>query len=226
MAASIAELTEPIDEIIVAKKPAIAVDVVLFTIKNNDLKVGLIKRDESPYLGKYALPGRFIRYDEPIETTAKMALKLKCGVNPEAVFLEQLYTFGQDLHRDTRLRAISIVYYGLIDASKIDFQTEKLHWHSVYELPSVAFDHREIIEYAVQRLRKKVLESDFAFQLLPEEFTLTELQKAYEVILDQKLDKRNFRKKIIELHILKDLRKTKMEGAHRPARLYGFVRGR
>ncbi len=213
-----------VDEIITAKKPAVAVDVVLFTIKNEDLKVGLIRREEPPYLGKYALPGRFVRYDEPVETTARMALELKCGINPKAVFLEQLYTFGQDLHRDTRIRAISIVYYGLIDAGKIDFHTEKLHWHSVYALPELAFDHKEIVNYAAQRLRKKVPEGDFAFQLLPEEFTLTELQKAYETILNKQLDKRNFRKKILELHILHDLKKKKRIGAHRPAAVYGFKR--
>lgn len=206
-------------------KPALAVDVILFTIKNEDLKVGLIKREDEPYFGKYALPGRFVRYDEPIETTARMALKLKGGINPDKVFFEQLYTFGQDLHRDTRIRTVTIVYYGLIDSQKIDFQQGNLlTWHSVYDLPALAFDHKQIIEYAVHRLRKKVMESDFAFQLMPEEFTLTGLQKAYEVILDKKLDKRNFRKKIKELHILKDLKKKKQEGAHRPAALYSFLR--
>ena len=94
----------------------------------------------------------------------------------------------------------------------------------MYKLPPLAFDHKNVIEYAIQRLRKKVLESDFAFQLMPEEFTLSELQKAYETILNKEVDKRNFRKKIIELHILKDLKKQKMEGAHRPAQLYSFIR--
>ncbi len=214
------------DPIIKAKKPALAVDVILFTIKNDGLTVGLIKRDEEPYFGKHALPGRFVRYDEPIETTAKEALKLKCGVDPKVVFLEQLYTFGQDLKRDTRMRVITCVYYGLVDAQKIDFQTKKLNWHSVYDLPAVAFDHKELIDYAIHRLRKKVQESNFAFQLMPTEFTLTELQKTYEVILKEKLDKRNFRKKIAELHLLKDLKKKKMEGAHRPASLYSFVKER
>ena len=216
----------PQDEIILAKKPALAVDIVLFTIKSNDLKVGLIQREEEPYNGKYALPGRFVRYDEPIETTVKMALKLKCGIDPGKVFFEQLYTFGQDIHRDTRIRAITVVYYCLIDATKINFQQEKLSWHSVYDLPPMAFDHKNILEYAIERLRKKVLGSDFAFQLMPDEFTLTELQKAYEVILHQGLDKRNFRKKMLEMHILKDLKKKKMEGAHRPAAVYGFMRKR
>lgn len=207
------------------KMPGVAVDVVLFTIKDNDLQAGLIQREDEPYFGKFALPGRFVRYEEPIEETARMALKLKGGINPEVVFLEQLYTFGQNLKRDTRIRTISIVYYGLVDSQKIDFQTgSRLIWKSVYKLPPLAFDHKEVIGYAIQRLRKKVLESDFAFQLMPEEFTLSELQKAYEIILNKELDKRNFRKKIMELHILKDLKKQKMEGAHRPAQLYSFLR--
>lgn len=212
------------DSIWQLKRPAIAVDVILFTIKDNDLKVGLIRREEEPYFGKHALPGRFVRYEEPIEETARMALKLKGKVNPEVVYLEQLYAFGQDLYRDTRIRTISIVYYGLVDAAKIDFQKSAFTWHSVYELPGLAFDHAQIIGTAVQRLRENLMKSDLAFQLMPEEFTLTELQKAYEIILHQALDKRNFRKKIMEMGILHDVHKKKMEGVHRPAELYGFVR--
>lgn len=212
------------DDFFKYKMPGVAVDVVLFTIKDNDLQVGLIQRAEDPYLGKFALPGRFVRYEEPIEETARMALKLKGGIDPELVFLEQLYTFGQNLKRDTRIRTISIVYYGLVDSHKIDQSGSKFLWKSVYKLPPLAFDHKDVIEYAIKRLRKKVLESDFAFQLMPEEFTLSELQKAYQVILNKELDKRNFRKKIMELHILKDLKKQKMEGAHRPAQLYSFSR--
>ncbi len=205
------------------KRPGVAVDVILFTIKDNELQIGLIKREEPPHMGKYALPGRFVRYDEPIEETARMALKLKGGIDPLGVFLEQLYTFGQNMDRDTRIRTISIVYYGLISAGKIDFQLgNKFQWFSINNLPPLAFDHRHIVDYAVERLRKKVWESNFAFQLMPSEFTLTELQKAYEVILGKRLDKRNFRKEIIKMKILKDLKKKKMEGVHRPAALYGF----
>jgi len=214
------------DDFFKYKMPGVAVDVVLFTIKDNDLQVGLIQRAEEPYSGKFALPGRFVRYDEPIEDTARMALKLKGGIDPDLVFLEQLYTFGQNLKRDTRIRTISIVYYGLVDSQKLHHRGSRFIWKSVYKLPSLAFDHKEVIEYAIKRLRKKVLESDFAFQLLSEEFTLSELQKAYEIILNKGLDKRNFRKKILELHILKDLKKQKMEGAHRPAQLYSFIRAK
>jgi 8-oxo-dGTP diphosphatase len=192
-------------------RPGLAVDVIIFTIKNNDLKVALIKREDEPYFGKYALPGRFVRYDEKMEETARMALKKKGNIDPKQVFFEQLYTFGENLERDTRIRTVTVVYYGLIESNKIDFQEGNLFtWHSVYELPEVAFDHKKIIEYAIRRLRKKVQESDFAFQLMPIEFTLTELQKAYEIILKKELDKRNFRKKILELHILKDLKKKKI----------------
>ncbi len=213
------------DTIFKFKRPGVAVDVILFTIKNGELQVGLIKREEAPYSGKHALPGRFVRYEEKIEETARQALKLKGGIDPNSVFLEQLYTFGQNLERDTRIRTISIVYYGLIATDRIDFQKgNKFSWFSVYDLPALAFDHTSIINYAAERLRKKIWESDFASQLMPGEFTLTELQKAYEVILHEALDKRNFRKKILEMHVLKDLKKKKMEGVHRPAELYTLKR--
>ena len=207
------------------QKPAVAVDVILFTVKDNDLRVGLIKRGENPYLGRFALPGRFVRYVEPIEDTARMALKRKGNINPDSVFLEQLYTFGQNLHRDTRIRTISIVYYGLVKSQDIDFQSgNKFIWHSVYKLPELAFDHKEIIISALERMRKKLMNSDLAFQFMPVEFTLTELQKTYEIILSEKLDKRNFRRKVLESSVLKDLRKKKLEGVHRPAGLYTFKR--
>ena len=209
------------------QKPAVAVDVILLTVKDNDLRVGLIKRGENPYLGRFALPGRFVRYVEPIEDTARMALKRKGNINPDSVFLEQLYTFGQNLHRDTRIRTISIVYYGLVKSQDIDFQSgNKFIWYSVYKLPELAFDHKEIIISALERMRKKLMNSDLAFQFMPVEFTLTELQKTYEIILSEKLDKRNFRRKILESSVLKDLKKKKLEGVHRPAGLYTFKRQR
>jgi 8-oxo-dGTP diphosphatase len=213
------------DPIHKAKKPALAVDVVLFTIKSDDLKVGFIKRDEEPFFGKYALPGKFVKYMEVIKDTAKRTLQLEGNVNPNNVFLDQLYTFGKDVKRDPRLHVITCVYYGLVDSMKLGNEN-KLIWYSVYNLPPLAFDHKDIVRYAIKRLRKKVLEGDFAFQLMSDEFTLSELQKVYEIILDEKLDKRNFRKKIKELHIIKDLKKQKRDGAHRPAALFSFSRKR
>ena len=154
-----------------------------------------------------------------------MALKRKGNINPDSVFLEQLYTFGQNLNRDTRIRTISIVYYGLVKAQDIDFQSgNKFSWHSVYKFPELAFDHKDIILSAIERIRGKLMTSDLAFQLMPTEFTLTELQKTYEIILHEKIDKRNFRRKILESGVLKDLKKKKLEGVHRPAELYTFKR--
>lgn len=205
------------------QKPALAVDVVLFTAQDNDLKVGLIKREDEPYFGKFALPGRFVRYNEKIEDTARHALKLKGGIDPGTVFIKQLYTFGQNLDRDTRIRTVSVVYYGLVKAEDIDFQSgNKFEWVSVYGMPEIAFDHKSIIEYAMKRLRRKILTSSFAYYVMPHEFTLTELQHVYEVILGGKLDKRNFRKKLKESGVLKEMGQKKTKGPFRPAQLYCF----
>jgi len=209
------------DPIFKAKKPAVAVDVILFTVINNEFKVGLVKRDEDPYNGSYALPGRFIRYDEPIEETVKNVLKLKCNLNPDNVFLNQLYAFGQDLNRDTRLRTISIVYYGVINSENIIFsKTSKVEWCDVTNLPQLAFDHKDIINFSINKIRRKSIHDLLLINFMPNEFTLTELQKTHEAIINEEVDKRNFRKKIKELNILKPLKKFKREGAHRPAQIY------
>jgi 8-oxo-dGTP diphosphatase len=203
------------------ERPGIAVDIILFTVTKTDLQVGLLRRLEAPHKGKFALPGRFVRYDETIEDTAKTALFEKCSIDPQKVHLEQLYTFGQNLTRDTRIRTISIVYYGLVCHQDIStFSNKEYQWFSVYNLPDVAFDHAEIISYAVSRLRNKIIWDKHSFKLMPPEFTLTELQKTFEIILDEKLDKRNFRKKIAEQNVVLETGKTKIDGVHRPAMLY------
>jgi 8-oxo-dGTP diphosphatase len=217
----------PNDDIWKVKRPGVAVDVVLLTIQHDELRVALIKREDEPYFGKYALPGRFVRYEEPIEETARMALVTKGHIKTDGIYLEQLHTYGQNLHRDTRIRTISIVYYGLVRAETISAQSaNKFLWESVYDLPPLAFDHREIILSAVERIRSKLLHSDLLFNLVPPAFTLSELQRAYELVLHEQLDKRNFRKKIDEVYLLKDLKRTKMEGAHRPARLFSYMKMR
>jgi 8-oxo-dGTP diphosphatase len=203
------------------ERPAVAVDVILFTIRQNELQIGLVKREEEPFKGTFALPGRFVRYDEGIEETAKKALSLKGGIDPQSVVLTQLYTFGQDMERDTRIRTISIVYFGIVQAHALSEQkTNKFSWHSVYDLPTLAFDHRKVIDYAVERLRNKILWDTYAFNFLDEEFTLTQLQKVHEIILNKPLDKRNFRKKVFEQYSLIDTKKKFQEGVHRPAALY------
>ena len=207
-------------------RPGVAVDIVLFSIVDGKFKVALIKRDDEPYFGNHALPGRFVRYDEKIEDTAKKALETKGNINTSNIFLEQLYTFGQNLDRDTRIRTISIVYYALINSKEITEQTEnKFYWFSINELPSMAFDHERIVKFAFDYLYVKIWDlqdcSSIIMSLLPEKFTLTELQQVYETICG-KLDKRNFRKKFLDSNILKPELEKRDGGAFRPAQLFSF----
>jgi 8-oxo-dGTP diphosphatase len=150
-----------VDEIITAQKPAVAVDVALFSVSQGELQVGLIKREEEPYFGKPALPGRFVRYEEKIEDTARKALELKGHIKADHLYLEQLYAFGQDLHRDTRIRTISIVYSALLDKETIAKQEgTTFSWHDVRHLPPLAFDHADIIRFAVKRIGDKLFASE------------------------------------------------------------------
>lgn len=203
-------------------RPSVAVDNIIFTVKDNDLKVALIKRSEWPFEGKWALPGSFVEMEESLEDAAERVLDEKIGVDKD-VYMEQLYTFGE-ADRDPRTRVISVGYFALVNQQQIDIErTEKvedINWHSVQELPELGFDHEEIIEYAVKRLRSKVEYSTAIFSLLPKKFTLTQLQDTYEVILDRKLDKRNFRKKIDKKNLVEETGERQKNVSHRPAKLY------
>jgi 8-oxo-dGTP diphosphatase len=205
------------------EKPSVTVDIVIFTVQNNELQVLLIKRKTPPYKESWAIPGGFIHVRETLDQAALRELEEETGVSD--VYLEQLYTFGNP-DRDPRTRVITVSYYSLVAADKLapraGTDAQDVSWFSVSNMPPLAFDHMEIIDSALERLRTKLNYSNVVFQLLPEEFTLTELQRVYEIILDKKLDKRNFRKRIMSLNILIDTNKTKMEGYHRPAKLYIF----
>jgi 8-oxo-dGTP diphosphatase len=208
-------------------RPGVAVDVVLLTVMGGELKVALITRQDEPYFGKHALPGRFVRYDERITDTARLALETKGRIDARDVYLEQLHTFGDNLVRDTRIRTISIVYYGLVDSAIITEQEEnRFVWTPAYALPPLAFDHAHIIEASIARIRDKLFTTDLVFNLVPKEFTLSQLQRTYEILLATPLDKRNFRKRIEETYLLKDCKKQHREGAHRPAALYQYVKMR
>lgn len=205
------------------EKPSVTVDIVIFTIKSDDLQVLLIKRKNPPYKDSWAIPGGFIHVRETLDEAALRELNEETGVSD--VYLEQLYTFGTP-DRDPRKRVITVAYYSLISAEKLipgsGSDGEEVEWFNIKNLPALAFDHSEIIDSALERLRLKLNYTNVGFQLLPDEFTLTELQKVYEVILDKSLDKRNFRKRIMSMNILQETNKTKMEGYHRPAKLYSF----
>ena len=209
-----------------ADRYAVAVDVVLFTIQDGALKALLIKRDRAPFQGQWSLPGGFVRRNESVDEAALRELQEETGIN--TVYLEQLYTYG-DLDRDPRGRVITVSYYAVVEAkasAKAGSPLAGAKWFAVKRLPTLALDHHRIVEHALERLRNKVNYTSVAFQLLPKRFTLSELQRAYEVILGQALDKRNFRKKMLQLGILKDTRERKTEGRQRPARLYSFTETR
>src|SRR5947207_7966300 len=205
------------------ERPSVTVDVVMMSLRQRDLQVLLVKRRSWPYEGMWAIPGGFVNMDESLEKASKRELQEETGV--QDVYLEQLYTFG-DPGRDPRTRVITVVYFALLDSERLQVQAASdaadVDWFSVYELPPLAFDHEQIIEYALNRLRGKLDYTTIAFNLLPEQFTLRELQRVYEIVLHKRLDKRNFRKKILATGILEDTGAKKMEGTHRPARLYRF----
>lgn len=203
--------------------PAVTVDALIFTIRNEQLQVALIKRGIEPFQGSWAIPGGFVRLDESLDEAVKRELSEEVGV--EGVYFEQLYTFGAP-ERDPRGRVITVAYFALVAAEnlqKLSAATDAAdaQWFSLAELPSLAFDHAQILDLALQRLRAKLEYSTIALALLPAAFSLTQLQKVYEIILDRALDKRNFRKKILAMDVLEPT-EHRSSGAHRPAALYGW----
>lgn len=207
-----------------AGQPTLAVDVVLLTVRDEDLKVLLTRRREPPYRDHWTLPGSLVRVDEELDAAAARALQDKAGL--KGVYLEQLHTFGA-VDRDPRFRVVSVAYYSLVASARAAaaVHADDARWFSVREevpkLP-VGFDHAEILGHAVARIRARLEHVPIAFQLLPEAFTLTELQRVYEVILDKRLDKRNFRSKMLASGTLA-LAPGRRVAVGRPARLYRFV---
>lgn len=209
-------------------RPAVTVDTVLFTFFDDDLRVLLVQRDNDPFAGAWAIPGGFVEMDEDLYDAALRELEEETGVRE--VYFEQLYTFGAP-GRDPRTRVITVAYFALISADetrslsiRASSDAADTRWWSMYELPTLAFDHDRILAYALQRLRWKLEWTALGFLLLPEEFTLSELQRVYERVLNEKLDKRNFRRKFLELGILEETGHMS-KGDHRPARLYRFAAG-
>lgn len=204
-------------------RPAVTVDCVVFGFDDGDLKVLLIQRDLPPFEGTWALPGGFVRVDEDLDDAARRELGEETGLGD--VFLEQLYTFGQ-VDRDPRERVISVAYYALVALGRhtLHAATDARHaaWFGASDLPGLAFDHEQIVAMAVQRLKGKVRYQPIGFELLPERFTLSQLQHLYEAVLERPLDKRNFRKKIVGMGVLVETDEIQQDVAHRAARLYRF----
>lgn len=201
--------------------PAVTTDVVVFTIRAGRLHLLLIKRANSPFEGHWALPGGFLDIDEDLDACAARELAEETGIRD--VFLEQLYTFGAT-HRDPRERVISVTYYALIPEQALQTppraasDAADVGWFGFENLPQIAFDHADMIQMAHQRLVAKLDYSTIAFQFMGDTFTLSELQYVYETLLNQPLDKRNFRKRILSLDLIEETGKLRRNGKHRPAR--------
>ncbi|MBI3898146.1 MAG: NUDIX hydrolase [Gammaproteobacteria bacterium] len=201
--------------------PAITTDIVIFTIRDRKLKLLLIRRGGEPYRGKWALPGGFVQMEEGLDEAARRELEEETGV--AGVYLEQLYTLGKP-DRDPRERVITVAYYALIPSDKLQLRAatdaEAVGWFGMEELPPLAFDHAEIVKMAHQRLVAKLDYSTIAFAFMPEKFTLSELQEVYEIILQEEMDKRNFRKWVLALEQIEETDEERRGGIHRPAKLY------
>jgi 8-oxo-dGTP diphosphatase len=206
-------------------RAALAVDCAVFGLDESDLKVLLIQRRLTPFQHAWALPGGFVHLDETIDAAAARELREEAGV--EDLYLEQLYTFGA-LDRDPRERVVTVAYYALAKLSdhRIRAATDALGvgWFSLDDLPKLAFDHDDIVARAHDRLRGKVRYAPIGFELLPPRFSLTQLQRLYEIILGTELDKRNFRKKLLAMDLLVETDELEHGVRHRAARLYRFDR--
>lgn len=221
--------------------PSLSVDCVIFGFHENLLKVLLLKHR---YLDKWALPGGFIYKDEPVDTAAYRVLKERTGLNE--IFLQQFHVFGEperserefhleDLKKDgidvnedhwILQRFVTIGYYALVEFSKVNLAynslSEKCIWWDIHEMPSLILDHRKILDTALATLQKQLNYQPIGHNLLPEKFTMPELQKLYETILDKKLDRRNFQRKILGFQIVRRLKETKKGVAHKAPYLYSF----
>lgn len=207
-------------------RPALTVDCVVFGV-DEALQVLLVKRDLDPYRGKWALPGGFVHVDETVDDAARRELREETGL--EKVYLEQLYTFGA-LDRDPRERVVSVAYYALVRLSdhqvKAATDARDAAWFPMTDLPRLAFDHAEILSVARERLRGKLQYKPIGFELLPPRFTLSQLQRLYEIVLERPLDKRNFRKKVLATELLEGLDEREVGVAHRAAQLFRFDKRR
>ncbi len=207
------------------EKISLAVDLLLFTIRNDRLELLLVRKLDEPFSGMLALPGVAVSEDETLTDATRRCLKEKMGISEE-LFMEQLFTWGDDLDRDPRNRVVSVSYYALIPYNKLsEYQEEKEKGANFYDVDYIlsdkiemAFDHKKITEYARERIRGKADYTDIGFSLLDEEFTLPDLQRVYEILLGKPLYKANFRKSIADK--VEETGELRREGACRPSKLY------
>jgi len=199
-----------------------AVVLVIFTVVHEELSVLLIERAAEPAKGEWALPGGLLLEGESLAGAAVRKLADETGVSD--VYLEQLFTFDR---LGEGVAEVVVTYFALVDYARTRLRPHlewRPQWHPVRRLPRLAFENNRVVEYAEQRLRNKLEYTNVVYSLLPEKFTLTQMQRVYEAILGEPMDKRNFRRRVVSLGIIRETGETRKEGAHRPAKLYEFTR--
>lgn len=206
------------------KNQGIHVITAIFTIEKGIPKVLLIKRKNEPFVGKWCLTGGALRNDEDLIDGAKREIFEKSGIKDIDIY--EFKTFGK-LHRSPVMRMVAIGYIGVIDCNKVNIlretnKTSNADWFRIDKIPSLAYDHEEILSCAIEFLKQKITESNILSSLFPNNFTMPELQKAYEGILGKQFDRRNFRKKILELNIVEDTNSVARFEGKKPAKLYRF----
>ena len=207
----------------------LAVDAIVFGYEKSRLFVLLIRPKSGPFSGVWCLPGGFVKDDESLVEAVARELLEETGVSVN--YFEQLYTFGE-VARDPRQRVVSVAYFGLVDATKLelvkknDTDAQDAQWFAVADLPDLGYDHAEIVQTALLRLRTKLTYQPIGFDLLPAQFPFSELEKLYTSILEKEIDRRNFRKKIMGFGLLKETRAKAGLGKGRPGNLYQFDRKR
>lgn len=200
----------------------VAVDCVIFGFEDKELKVLLLKRNFEPCKGEWSLMGGFTQENESVDDAAKRVLHELTGL--EDMFMEQVGTFGE-VHREPTARVISVAYYALINVNSYDkelVEKHNAHWADLHELPDLIFDHKEMIEHAIDIMQRKASRHPLGFNLLPEMFTLTQLQSLYEAIYDTEMDKRNFRKRVNMMDFIEKTDKIDKTTSKRGAALYRF----
>ena len=199
----------------------LSVDCVIFGFDENKLKVLLMRSDLKKYQSKWSLLGDLVKPNEDLDAAAYRILKQRTGLDD--VYLEQVHTFG-NTNRHPGGRVVTVAFCSLINIQhhKLKIHDNELHWHDVTSITDLAFDHKKIFEHSFQRLQKRVQEHPLGFSLLPNKFSLRELQNLYEAILSIKLDRRNFRKKFFSMQILTDVEEIEKDVPHRPGKLYKF----
>ncbi|MGY3053863.1 8-oxo-dGTP diphosphatase [Pedobacter sp. UYEF25] len=202
-----------------------SIDCVLFGFDGKELKILLIERNEEPFKDWWALPGNIVGHNESLDQSAERILYELTGLS--GIYMEQYYAFG-DPGRHPQGRVITLAYYALIrlggekEVVPRSSYAKQANWMPISKLPKLAFDHQKIYDKGLEKIKRRIKHQPIAFELLPEKFTLTQLQHVYELVLGKKLDKRNFRKKITSFGVLKELNEKQKGVSYRAAALYRF----